>query len=360
MSRKNGEFRRVRRQLSRGFTLIELLVVIAIIAILVSLLLPAVQQAREAARTTQCRNNLKQIGLALHNYHDAHRTFPPAYVGSPVVSGTAFGVTFPDDNLNGPSGLGWGALILPFIEQSVLYQQFDSSVPLWAPQQAAAIRTKVNAFLCPSATGGDNGFELRRYTTGSNESPGDPLPYSPGIFLSHSHYVTMAGTQGPWARPTAYSADFSVAEPVSGGGSATINGAFFRNSRIRISDVTDGTSNTVFAGEHTSRLSDKTWVGAVPYSVTCRKVNGVVTDDCDSAGALLQGHSGPDLHDLPQVIIHQPNHPARHSDQLESDHSGGCNCLLGDGSVRFVSQYLDGFVWAGLCTRAGGEVLGEF
>jgi len=360
MSRENGEFRRVRRQLSRGFTLIELLVVIAIIAILVSLLLPAVQQAREAARTTQCRNNLKQIGLALHNYHDAHRTFPPAYVGSPVVSGTAFGVTFPDDNLNGPSGLGWGALILPFIEQSVLYQQLDSSVPLWAPQQAAAIRTKVNAFLCPSATGGDNGFELRRYTTGSNESPGDPLPYSPGIFLSHSHYVTMAGTQGPWARPTAYSADFSVAEPVSGGGSATINGAFFRNSRIRISDVTDGTSNTVFAGEHTSRLSDKTWVGAVPYSVTCRKVNGVVTDDCDSAGALLQGHSGPDLHDLPQVIIHQPNHPARHSDQLESDHSGGCNCLLGDGSVRFVSQYLDGFVWAGLCTRAGGEVLGEF
>lgn len=181
---------------NRGFTLIELLVVIAIIAVLVSLLLPAVQQAREAARRTQCQNNLKQIGLALHNYLDTHQVFPPAYLGSPVNAGSAFGVNYPDDNRNGASGLGWGAMILPFVEQSALFGQFDPTIPLWAPQQVAALKTKVAVFLCPSAAGGSDGFTLRQYTSGTNEEPGAPQPYTPGIFLAHSHYVTMAGTQG--------------------------------------------------------------------------------------------------------------------------------------------------------------------
>jgi hypothetical protein len=296
----------------------------------------------------------------MHNYHEIHSAFPPAYVGHPTQAGSAFGATFPDHNHNGPSGLAWGAMLLPQLEQTALYQQFDPTLPFWSPAFAKARQTKLPMFLCPSATGGDNGFTLRRYTAGTNEQPMAPEPYSPGIQLSHSHYVTMAGTQGPWGRPTAYSVDFLVPEPIPGFGAAEIDGVFFRNSRVRTADITDGTSNTVFLGEHTSKLSDKTWVGVAPYSVTCKKINGQVTDDCDSGGALVQGHSGPDRHDHPDVIIHQPNHPAGHADQLESEHQGGCHCLLGDGSVRFMSQFMDGFTWAAMCTRSSGEVVGEF
>ena len=123
-----------------GFTLIELLVVIAIIAILIALLLPAVQQAREAARRSQCQNNLKQIGLALHNYHDLHKVFPPAYVGDPYRVGSAFGVDFPDDNSNGPSGFAWGALLLPGLcYLGIAAFAFGCTRTLGALEQAPAI-----------------------------------------------------------------------------------------------------------------------------------------------------------------------------------------------------------------------------
>src|SRR4051812_45390783 len=105
----------------RGFTLIELLVVIAVIAVLISLLMPAVQSAREAGRRAQCKNNLHQIGLAIHNYEETHRVLPPAYVGHPTKAGTIAGVTFPDDNGNGASGFAWGAMLLPALEQLPLY-----------------------------------------------------------------------------------------------------------------------------------------------------------------------------------------------------------------------------------------------
>ncbi len=343
----------------KAFTLIELLVVIAIIAILIALLLPAVQQAREAARRTQCKNHLKQIGLAMHNYHDANLVFPPAYVGSPTATGTAFGVSYPDDNGNGPSGFAWGTMLLPFLDQTPLYNSLDFSQPCWAPQHAAAAKTKLSAFLCPSATGGDAGFVVEKWTTGSSAAPHNPTPFSPTLIFAHSHYVTNAGIHQPWGRDPAYSLDFSLPEFVPAIGHAVQqDGPFYRNSKVRIADVTDGLTNTVFLGEHSSKLSDKTWYGTVPYAATCPKPGW--PSDCNSAGCLVGAHSGPDTHDHPQVIIHAPNHPFGHTDEMYSEHVGGAHVMLGDGSVRFVSQYVDAFAWVAASTRNGGEIDGEF
>ena len=345
--------------LRAAFTLIELLVVMAIIALLVALLLPAVQQAREAARRSQCRNNLKQLGLALHNYHDQHRVFPPAYVGAVGTSGAAFGISYPDDNANGPSGFAWGTLLLPHLDQSAIFHNLDFNQPCWAPQHAMAAQSRIQTFLCPSTSGGDTGFVVQRWTSGSSAAPGDPLPFSPEIRFAHAHYVTNAGIHQPWGRAPAYSTDFSQPEPIDGTGQSAIqDGPFYRNSHIRIADVTDGLSNTVFLGEHSSALSDKTWYGTIPFAATCPKPGW--PSECNSAGCLVGVHSGPDTHDHPQVIIHAPNHPFGHTDGMYSEHDGGAHILLGDGSVRFVAQFMDPLTWVALSTRNGGETIGNF
>lgn len=342
-----------------GFTLIELLVVIAIIGILISLLLPAVQKTREAAARVRCQNNLKQIGLGLHQYHDANDSFPSAYLTeNPSVSGTAFGVSYPDENKNGPSGFAWGTLLLPFLEQDVVYRQFDLSQPCWAPVNAPAAATKLSVFLCPSAAGGSKGFVVQRYTAGTNQDPENPVPFSPTIFFAHSHYVTNAGINQPWGRTPAWSYDFTVPEPIPGVGFAPIDGPFYRNSQTRATHVKDGLSTTIFIGEHSSSLSDKTWVGVVPWSCTPPKPGW--PSDPNSGGCLVGVHSGPDLHDHPQVIIHAPNHPFGHTDEMLADHPGGCNILFGDGSVRFLSQTIDPNIFVALSTRNGGEPVGDY
>ena len=177
----------------RGFTLIELLVVIAIIAILVALLLPAVQQAREAARRTSCRNNLKQLGLALHNYHDVHRTFPAGYYSYPTRdgSGPAWARIDPQTWDAGP-GWGWGTMLLPYVDQANVANQIDPEGQIWDPAYTDQIATNLSVFRCPSSTGGDDPFVVR-------DEAGDPLQIDGRpIRLGRSHYVASHGQESCW------------------------------------------------------------------------------------------------------------------------------------------------------------------
>jgi prepilin-type N-terminal cleavage/methylation domain-containing protein/prepilin-type processing-associated H-X9-DG protein len=345
----------------RAFTLIELLVVIAIIGILLGLLIPAVQKVREAANRMRCANNLKQIGLALHNYEGANQLFPPAYVTSDsAANGSAYGVSYGDDYRNGPPGWAWGTLLLPFLEQEALYRQFRLDLPCWATENAGPARARLSAFLCPSAQGGSDGFEVQQ--AGADARHGVPITLSSGskVFFGHSHYVTNAGIHQPWGRATTYCYDYDVPEPIpaNGGQLARIDGPFYRNARMTTTRVSDGLSNTIFIGEHSSYLSNKTWVGVVPGAVTPPRLDLYPwPSENNGAGCLVGAHSGPDTHDHPQVIIHAPNNPFGHTDQMWGDHPGGCNVLFGDGSVRFISAFIDPNVFVSLSTRDGGEVI---
>lgn len=342
----------------RGFTLIELLVVIAVIAILVSLLLPAVQQAREAARRSQCKNNLKQMGLALHNYESTHRVFPPSCIVNPYIDGTAHGIPFGDSIRVGPSGFAWGTLLLPFLDQAPLYHRFDLNDACWSTSNAVPAGTKVSVFLCPSATGGSDGFEIQQ--EGADNRHGVPLTRDDGstIFFAHSHYVTNAGINQPWGRATEYCYNFDIPEPVPGAPDCIIDGPFYPNSHTRVRDVTDGLSNTIFIGERSSFLCNGTWVGVVPHAVVSPRLDMHPWPSENNAATDLVGcHSGPDVHDHPEVIIHCPNNPFGHTDEMWGEHSAGCHVLFGDGSVRYYSAFTDGNVWVALSTRNGGEVV---
>lgn len=311
----------------RGFTLIELLVVIAIIAVLISLLLPAVQQAREAARRSQCLNNLKQIGLALHNYHDSYNVFPPAYLTTP--GGNAI-MGPPSDT--GDTGPGWTCLmlLLPQLEKANLYRSFNTDLPCWHSSNAVAAKSPVNVFLCPSATNGAGVYSVV-------DDGGSVL-----ATLSRGNYVANAGRIDCWDE---------TAADLSG----IADGPLYRNSVTRIASIVDGLSNTVFFGEQTPYHSDSTWVGIVPGSVTC-PTSQFAFAGCDEAAPQINVHSGPGINEFPP-IIHPPNSNFGYVDEMYSQHNSGGHVLMGDGSVRFASKYLDGTLWSALATRASGEVV---
>ncbi len=292
----------------RAFTLIELLVVIAIIAVLIALLLPAVQQAREAARRSQCINNLKQHGLALHNYHDTYNVFPPGWIG--VLANAA--------HTEGPSGFAWGAHTLPYIDQATLYSRINFDVSLLDSSNDVARKTVIGLFRCPS----DPSAEI--WQLGAEGNPTNILATLPS-----ANYVGSFGTLGP--------EDLCVAAPFPAA-QCRGDGMFSHNSKIRMADIADGTSNTVLLGEHRSDRTlnwNSTWVGMVPGG--------------EEAHARFIG-----------VSDHTPNHPALHIDDFSSWHTGGVHLLFGDGRVRFLTQSVDLGLFRAIATRAGNEVVGDF
>ncbi len=309
----------------RGFTLIELLVVIAIIAILIALLLPAVQQAREAARRTQCRNNLKQIGLALHNYHDIYGCIPIADVNGTVNPISAH------------------ARLLPGMDQAPLFNRIDFNVDHNHPNNDIPRMTQLPAFLCPSNV--------------------DALPGSLG---GRNNYYWNAGNG-----IVMYDSGMT--------GQAPANGIIYHTRRFRFNDVTDGLSNTAalsekLTGDGSNGLStprtDTYRPGTYPNTANeaVQQCNATNTADLT-----MQGYSNVGAPWLQQYhSTNQYNHvlppngrscmypPGRIATTANSLHVGGVHLLLCDGAVKFVSDNVHLPTWWALGSIAAGEIIPEF
>ncbi|MCH2202304.1 MAG: DUF1559 domain-containing protein [Fuerstiella sp.] len=359
----------------RGFTLIELLVVIAIIAVLISLLLPAVQQAREAARRTQCRNNLKQIGLASHNYHDAHGAFPPGRM-APAKGG-----------LGGDCWVGWVSPnyhILPFVDQANVYDlinpvefRYRSGSPL-CTANAFVLTTEVATYECPSDPGHAGGVNTNSYRANLG------VTVCGGVNFGDQDQVDATYTTR------------AKAELYGAGG-----GMFHDNGGVKIRDVADGTSNTVMYSERIVGNDQDNVISNPAQYFHPPPINKSDTDntianmliDCNAgvAGAAFtsagewraqMGFTGGDEpawlfgtyqcahynHVLPPnptlpdcgagSIPDSPHEPAILS--ARSYHPGSVFTAMADGSVRSFSNGVSSTLWQGVGTRNGGEVLGEF
>jgi prepilin-type N-terminal cleavage/methylation domain-containing protein/prepilin-type processing-associated H-X9-DG protein len=352
----------------KAFTLIELLVVIAIIGILIGLLLPAVQKVREAAARTQCTNNLKQIGIALHSYHDTNNVFPPGY-----IDGNNDPTKTPDLDV-GP-GWGWAAFLLPFVEQQNVYNQINFSQGITSGNNATIAQLALKIYLCPA-----DGYQQPAILYDSTFT-------NPIATVAHGNYVGCAGwvecfdgatgnPQPSYPNPND-SNDAGAGDPTDGipasgvpstFGSAGV-GLFYRNSKNRVASVTDGMSNTIMVGERCFAHAPSTWVGAVtgarcpafmattpwttpntPPSQAMNTGNGTAYDSADFDEALCLGHGN---------YTHLPSadKPFWDPDTFWSMHPGpGANFLFGDGSVHFLTRGINPATYQYLCTIAGGEV----
>lgn len=305
---------RFRRRKRSAFTLIELLVVIAIIAILIALLLPAVQQAREAARRTQCKNNLKQIGLALHNYHDVYNQFPCGWYPEPRE-----GRAHSNDEPRQVAAWSWGVMILPFIDQGPLFEQLDvgntrlQDIFLPTPD-ATKIRLMSNpmaAFRCPSDV-----------SPGVNTGRMFPRPNPQNVPLATSNYV-------------ANNNDWTMGR--------TNRRGLFRTARrgkgLRFRDMTDGSSNTIAIGERrwkyrTYKGTDELARAGVVFGATRTNNSGRgISDVCFS------GRPGINFKGVPSQS--DGNNANRGRRGLSSNHTGGAQVTLADGSARFISENID-------------------
>jgi len=387
----------------RGFTLIELLVVIAIIAVLIALLLPAVQQAREAARRTQCKNNLKQLGLALHNYHDITvNTFPAGYIGLTQAGGH--------------HGFGWMAMVLPQIDQANTYNAFSSGYPSFtsglfgltvAPAAGvtiAPVNQVISAFRCPT----DVGLGVIA-TAAINGTATNTVPQ----LLGRSNYVGVAGIDpgitavgGPGlGNPSAnvvgslpFNTNLTTISIANGSGNTQYNaivggigiyqntgtvqsglsslsvdvaqfgGTFGAQSKRGIRDMTDGTSNTIIVGERYTPQStiqsnttpasgiacvgDATWVGAPDYGTAAPSTSSTVAI---SGQAAVLGEASNGINYGVSSTLPRPA-----TTGFGSLHTGGAHFLMGDGTVRFISTNISLLTLQNLGRVSDGNVIGAF
>ena len=301
---------------SQGFTLVELLVVIAIIGTLVALLLPAIQAARESARKASCRNNLRQVGVAMHNYESAYGKLPPGYQYAAGSQGNALGYS-------------WGAMLLPFMELQSMYDAFDFKRPIYDNINAVVREKHIPTLLCPTDDVSPTGFvemgselyamacyvanfslpDLDEDQEQANPAPADPLQ-----------------RPGPW-------------------------GPFYRNSRTKLREITDGLSHTLMVGErqngpfrtagaHGVHIEyETTWAGAVRD----------IDDNTDDHGHMVLFQTG-----------HTPNDPDSDDRDVSASHSGEALFLLCDGSAHSIREDIDPALYAALGTMNRDEIIAEF
>jgi prepilin-type N-terminal cleavage/methylation domain-containing protein len=295
----------------RGFTLIELLVVVATIGILCALLLPAVQAAREAARRARCANNLRQIGLGLHAYHDIHESLPMGYVAAP--NGDPYQTT---------PGWGWAAMLLPHIEQAALFDTANFQLPVERLDNLTTGIKDVGTFICPADR-------------------------NPGRYVATREDGTPVGLFHTTSYAACYGAGLEIDDQPDSG-----NGLFRRNSVVRLGDVRDGAGCTIAVGERGACLVRTPWVGAPSGTASTFTPNSNLADY--PPGAVGRGAE--------LVVAHVDgigfNGPGTGPDDFYSPHPVGGNFLLADGSARFIKDSISLGVLRALCTRDSGDLVG--
>ena len=319
----------------RGFTLIELLVVIAIIAVLIALLLPAVQSARGAARRMQCVNNLKQLGIAMHNYHGTLGTFPIGRMGvnRPTGDPGYFG-----DASGGNHRCTWAWLMLPYMEQGTLYQSINFSLPYDNATQTTALLTEVSGYLCPSDPGAGT---VNAYAAGWKFYLGNYM-----VNWGNTHYDQAGVTsENPFLGPLKDTVTFQGAP-------------FALDKSFGIQTFTDGTSNTLLMSEVIIGQPNGTLAANIDH-------RGAVFND-DHNCAMFMAYTAPNSTTFDQVtswcvypyVTNPPcniNAPAFNA--ARSFHPGGVNALLGDGRVQFFKNSISLPTWRALSTTIGNEVV---
>lgn len=307
-----------------AFTLIELLVVIGIIAVLIGLLLPAVQKVRESASRTQCQNKLKQMGLALHNYENVYGHFPPGYIWEqppptvpPPIGPRAFDRLPPDFYLEGNDpGWGWAAFLLPYLEQDAVHRQIDFAKPTTTPSSFTAITTLLGAYTCPNDD--HAGKFLVLTVTRDLVQP-----------AATNSYVACYGAEGLLAQA-----------PQKG------NGVLYQNSKTRFTDITDGSSTTIAIGERPASFVKVPWAGAI--------TNGWVFTTPNAPVYAASVQPAPVM-PLARVGRKRLNDPWSEPYDFFSPHPSVCNFVFSDGSVHGVKLMTSVAVLQALASRNRGE-----